>query len=196
MGKKNKRNRKKANIRNNDSKADKTSSSESNNPDLDNSINRSNIDVEYQEPFLIKESQKQIQGGQQKPKESIPSKDLGTISQSTLNSEISNTANLLVNLNSIKEELIKLPLNPAEKDYLDVYVFPLLNVLLDLSTTALNLSTTTGKLAVSYVTTPKTSRLKETEHLIYDIDDKCEEVYRMLKPRLNLILKCCGKPEK
>jgi hypothetical protein len=162
------------------------------------SNNNRNIIEEVLKPFIIQEGEKEIAEGKEKPKASIHSKEEGTTNQTqsnqnTVSDDISNTADLLGDLNTIKDELIKLPLNPAEKDYLEVYVFPLLSILLDLSTTSLNLSSSTGRLAVSYVTNPKISRLKDTEHLVYDINDKCEDVYKILKQRINYVLKCNEK---
>lgn len=178
--------------------SNETSNTELNNNSISNKNNRTDAAGEFQEPFIIEESEKQIDQGEKQTQESVPSEESGTpaqtkTSQNTINDNISSAANLLENLNTIKEDIIKLPLNPAEKDYMDVYVFPLLNVLLDLSTTSLNLSSTTSKLAVSYVTTPKISRLKDTEHMVYDINDKCEDVYKVLKQRINYVLKCIDK---
>lgn len=196
MGKRNNDSQDKNNLSSNE-----TSNTELNNNFISNKINRIDAEGEFQEPFIIEESEKQIEQGEKQPQESVSSGEAGTTAQAktsknTINDNISSAANLLENLNTIKEDIIKLPLNPAEKDYMDVYVFPLLNVLLDLSTTSLNLSSTTSKLAVSYVTTPKISRLKDTEHLVYDINDKCEDVYKILKQRINLIIKCNEKCDK
>lgn len=157
-----------------------------------------NIEEEVQKPFIIEEGEKELENGGEKFKVSKTSKETSNASQtqsnqSTVSDNISNAADLLGDINTIKDQLIKLPLNPAEKDYLEVYVFPLLSVLLDLSTTSLNLASSTGRLAVSYVTNPKISRLKDTEHLVYDINDKCEDVYKILKQRINYVLKCNEK---
>lgn len=202
MGKRNMDNIDKDNLCSNDA-----SNTQPNENCADDNINRSDAESEFQEPFIIQESEKQIDQGEKQPQKSVPSEKASTANQTqeaqeaqsgqnTITDNISSAANLLENLNTIKEDIIKLPLNPAEKDYMDVYVFPLLNVLLDLSTTSLNLSSTTSKLAVSYVTTPKISKLKDTEHLVYDINDKCEDVYKVLKQRINFVLKCIDKIDK
>lgn len=100
------------------------------------------------------------------------------------------TALVLENVNSIKDNLAKLPLNPAEKEYIETNIDPLLGVINIFSNVSANLASSVDQLDTSYVTTPKKSKINHTEELMYDINEDCEEIYRIIKKRLRPILKC------
>lgn len=106
-------------------------------------------------------------------------------------SSMNQTANTLKNINAIKEELCKLPLNTCEKEYILNNVSPLLTVLVQLSATSLNLSSSTAVLTNSPIVHPKRSELEDTIHMIYNINEKCDDVYKILKKRLKAILDDC-----
>lgn len=97
---------------------------------------------------------------------------------------ISKSADLLKNLNTIKDELCKLPLNPCESEYIATYIFPIVNTLYLLSTSSLNLSSSVNILTNSPIVKPKRSKLKSTIHTIYDMNDTCEDLYKIVKERL------------
>ncbi len=111
-------------------------------------------------------------------------------SSTPISSTFSQTADTLKNINSIKDELCKLPLDTCESEYISNNINPLLNVLYQLSTTSYNLSSSQSILAVSSIVHPKRSELKDTIHLCYKINDKCEDIYDVLKKRINFVLKC------
>ena len=130
-----------------------------------------------------------------KPEE--PLKSLEGIEEKTKSpSEVSNenlnpldkSADTIKNINTIKEELCKLPLNPCELDYINNNIAPLLNVLYQLSTTSYNLSNSASVLSISSIVHPKRHELKETIRLTYKINESCEDVYQELKKRLKIIL--------
>ena len=73
---------------------------------------------------------------------------------------ISQASDTLKNINTIKDELCKLPLDPCESEYILNSVFPLTNTLYLLSTTAVNLSNPANILTISPIVHAKKSELK------------------------------------
>lgn len=108
--------------------------------------------------------------------------------QVSINDTINQTADTLKNINSIKAELCKLPLNPCESEYINNSVFPLVNTLYLISTASLNLSTSVNILTASSIVHPKRSELKDIISLIYHINEECEELFKIIKKRLNIVL--------
>lgn len=106
-----------------------------------------------------------------------------------ISTTITQTADLLRNINSIKDELCKLPLDTCELEYINNDVNPLLNVLNQLANISANLAVSVNYLTISPVVHPKKSELKDTIHLIYDINEECEDVFDVLKHRINRVLK-------
>ena len=100
---------------------------------------------------------------------------------------LSQTADTLQSINVIKDELCKLPLDTCEMQFITNNINPLLNILYQLSTTSYNLAGSANLLSISSILKPKRSDLKDTVHLIYKINDECEDVYDVLKRRINLI---------
>ena len=102
---------------------------------------------------------------------------------------INQTAEVLKNINVIKDELCKLPLDTCELDYVTTNVLPLLTIIYELSVTSENLAASANLLSISSVVHPKRHELKDTVHLVYKINEECEDVYEVLKKRINLVLK-------
>jgi len=102
---------------------------------------------------------------------------------------ITQAAATLRNINIIKDELCKLPIDPCEMEFITNNIYPLLNILYQLSTTSYNLASSANLLSTSSIVHPKNSDLKDTVHLVYNINDKCEDVYDVLKKRINFVLK-------
>ena len=102
---------------------------------------------------------------------------------------INQTSNTLKDINSIKDELCKLPLDPCESEYILNSVFPLTNTLYLLSTTAVNLSNTANILTISPIVHPKKTELKDMIDLAYDIDEECKDLFKVIKKRLKVLLK-------
>lgn len=98
------------------------------------------------------------------------------------------TAQILAALNSIKSDLCRLPMDFCEKEYIADYITPLLTTLDFLSTTGLNLSTSVNILTNSPIVPRKKGKLKDTIHTIYSMNEKCEEIYEILKKRLDPII--------
>ena len=101
---------------------------------------------------------------------------------------LSQTADTLQSINVIKDELCKLPLDTCEMEFITNNINPLLNILYQLSTTSYNLAGSTNLLSISSTLKPKRSDLKDTVKLVYKINDECEDVYDVLKRRINFIL--------
>jgi hypothetical protein len=106
----------------------------------------------------------------------------------SVNSSISQTADLLRDINTIKDELCKLPLDTCENEFINNNVTPLLSVLTQLAAVSLSLSTSVYYLTISPIVHPKKSELKDTIHLVYNINDKCEDVYSVVKKRINTVI--------
>ncbi|MBM7871725.1 hypothetical protein JOC70_003235 [Clostridium pascui] len=105
-----------------------------------------------------------------------------------ISDSIIKSAETLSSVNIIKDEITKLGLNPEEKNYIENYVTPLLNTLYLLSATSLALASSAGHLAVSINTSSKSSKIKDTEKLVYDINEQCEDIYDVLKKRIDVLL--------
>lgn len=97
---------------------------------------------------------------------------------------ISQSSDLLKNINTIKDELCKLPLNPCESEYITSYIFPIVNTLYLLATSSSNLSNSVNILTNSPIVKPKRSKLKSVLHTIYDMNDTCEDLYEIVKERI------------
>lgn len=106
----------------------------------------------------------------------------------SISDNIIKSAETISSVNIIKDEITKLGLNPEEKNYIENYVTPLLNTLYLLSATSLGLASSAGHLAVSINTSSKSSKIKDTEKLVYDINEQCEEIYDVLKKRIDVLL--------
>lgn len=112
-----------------------------------------------------------------------------TTSSNTISDLIKNTAALLVNINSIRTELIRLFINLKEPIYFTNSVAPLLTILSQLSATSYSLSASQDLLSKSIITHAKSSKIKDTIHLIYNINEECDDVYKELKRRIDFLLK-------
>lgn len=104
---------------------------------------------------------------------------------------ISQTSALLQNINNIREQLARLNIDPSQRIYYENCVVPLLTTLYELSASSATLATSVNFLATSPVVHPKTSQLRDTTHLVYHINEKCEDVYKVLKKRIDIMLDMC-----
>ncbi|KOR24630.1 hypothetical protein ND00_24990 [Clostridium sp. L74] len=105
------------------------------------------------------------------------------------------TLNRLKNINSLRDELIKLNLNPEGLFYFNNDVYPLMYTLTSLSTTSLNLSSSASILSNAVYLKPKDSKIKDTLKLIYEINEQCEDIYNALKYKIDTLI-CISKKSK
>lgn len=105
------------------------------------------------------------------------------------------TLNRLKNINSLRDELIKLNLNPEGLFYFNNDVYPLMYTLTSLSTTSLNLSSSASILSNAVYLKPKDSKIKDTLKLIYEINEQCEDIYNTLKYKIDTLI-CISKKSK
>lgn len=102
--------------------------------------------------------------------------------------DLTNINIILQDLNSIKEQIAKLPLNPLQLSYFQNSVYPLLYTIEYLSTTSLNLASSANYLSTSIVTHAKDSKIRDTLHLVYTMNADCEDIYRILHKRIDTLL--------
>ncbi|WP_460277008.1 hypothetical protein [Clostridium sp. CTA-1] len=108
---------------------------------------------------------------------------------------IEKTLNRIKNINALRDELIRLKLNPEGLIYFNNEVYPLLYTLTNLSTTSLNLSTSANVLSTAIYLKPKDSKIKDTLKLIYEITEQCEDIYDSLKYKIDTLI-CISKKSK
>ena len=102
---------------------------------------------------------------------------------------INQTTETLRNINAIKDELCKLTLDPCKMEFINSNITPLLIMLQQLSSSAYNLANATSLLSISPIVHPKNSELKDIIHLVYKMNDQCEDIYEVVKRNINLVLK-------
>ncbi|WP_097027184.1 hypothetical protein [Clostridium peptidivorans] len=102
----------------------------------------------------------------------------------TVNAALTQTAQTLVALNSIKTELCRLPLDFCEREYIANCVTPLQTAMELISRTGFELATSVSVLTTSPIVPRKKGKLKDTIHTIYSMNDEVEDLYKVLKPRL------------
>ncbi|GAE02255.1 hypothetical protein FC820_18040 [Clostridium sporogenes] len=108
---------------------------------------------------------------------------------------IEKTLNRIKNINALRDELIRLNLNPEGLIYFNNEVYPLLYTLTNLSTTSLNLSTSANVLSTAIYLKPKDSKIKDTLKLIYEMTEQCEDIYDSLKYKIDTLI-CISKKSK
>lgn len=101
----------------------------------------------------------------------------------------------LQTINTLREELIKLELNPEGRLYFNNDIAPLLTVLYQLASTSVDLSTSVNILSSSYLVKPNKSKLKDTFKLVYDINEQCDDVYRLLAEKIEVLINISCKPK-
>ena len=118
-----------------------------------------------------------------------PSVEGSTGTTGTTGTTISQASDTLKNINTIKDELCKLPLDPCENEYIINSVLPLTNILYMISTASVNLSNSANILTNSPIVHAKKSEIKDIIDLIYNINEECEDLFKVIKKRLNVLLK-------
>ncbi|HDK7156128.1 TPA: hypothetical protein PTV43_001251 [Clostridium botulinum] len=108
---------------------------------------------------------------------------------------IEKTLNRIKNINALRDELIRLNLNPEGLIYFNNEVYPLLYTLTNISTTSLNLSTSANVLSTAIYLKPKDSKIKDTLKLIYEMTEQCEDIYDSLKYKIDTLI-CISKKSK
>lgn len=107
----------------------------------------------------------------------------------TVSEDIVGAANTLKSINTIKEELCKLPLDLCERQYFDNRVVPLLTTINFLSSTSDSLAVSVNTLTSSPIVPRKKGKIKDTINLIYSMNSKCKDIYKELENRIDIMLK-------
>lgn len=100
------------------------------------------------------------------------------------NALITQAAQTLAALNSIKTELCRLPLDFCEREYIANCVTPLENTMESISRTSFQLSTSVSILTTSPIVPRKKRKLKDSINTIYDMNEDVEDIYKVLEKRL------------
>ncbi|MFA6940894.1 MAG: hypothetical protein WCQ54_07935 [Clostridiaceae bacterium] len=99
-------------------------------------------------------------------------------------------ANLMENINNInavKKDLSELPSDPREKSYIDSSISPIADLLYKLSSAASSLAESANYLSQSFITKPKKRKIRKTNDTIYEINEACNELFKIIKERIDLI---------
>ena len=116
---------------------------------------------------------------------SAEAKDIGSLIINAMNQ----AAGTLKNINIIKDELCKLPIDICETEYINNSILPMLSILNQLSNVIYSLSNSANTLNLSPLVHADRSELKDAVHLCYKIIDQAEDVYEVLRKRINLVIK-------
>lgn len=160
----------------------------------ENNVNNTNTNLQNINTIILSgiENAKALQNGlsQMDTSKDCPTdiNNPSNISSQTISDSIDKTSTTLQNINNIKEQLAKLELDPWESVYFNYNINPLLIILKELSTTSYNLASSSNALSTSAIVSAKHSKIKDTIHLVYNINDQCEDVYKVLKRRIDFLL--------
>jgi hypothetical protein len=102
---------------------------------------------------------------------------------------INQAADTLKNVNVIKDELCKLPIDICETEYITNSILPMLTILNQFANITYGIANGVSSLNVSPLVSPDKSELKDAIHLCYKVLDQAEDVYDVLKKRINLLIK-------
>lgn len=105
-----------------------------------------------------------------------------------LHDELVKANESLIAINSIKNELCRLPLDFCQREYFNNEVNPLLSVIFNLAIIGSNFAGSVSTLTTSPIVPRKKGKLKSTINLIYDINSKCKDVYKELEKRIDIML--------
>ncbi|WP_138204666.1 hypothetical protein [Haloimpatiens lingqiaonensis] len=97
----------------------------------------------------------------------------------------------LVALNQIREEFIKLELDPKYGIFYDQNVSPLLLSLLNLSYANLNFTQSASLL--NTINNSKNSEIKDLLHLVYNIEEISENIFCELEKQIKALIKSYNK---
>lgn len=106
----------------------------------------------------------------------------------SITDSIDKASTTLQNINNIKLQLARLDLDPRQLAYYENSIVPLLTTLRELSVTSVNLATSAYYLSTSIIVSAKNSKIKDTIHLVYDMNEDCEDVYKSLKKKIDILL--------
>lgn len=115
----------------------------------------------------------------------------------TLKATIFQIDQTLVAINSIKTELCRLPLDFCEREYITNCVIPLETSMEFVSRASYELATSASILTTSPIVPRKKEKLKDTLHTVYSMNEEVEELYHVLKKRLEKLTRgdnCCNFP--
>lgn len=113
-----------------------------------------------------------------------------TTTEPTLTQTLQSIIYRITQVNTLKEELCQLPLNPCEKDYINNNIIPMLDVLVRLSGVGLNFSVSINNLTTSPIVPRKKSKLKEVINATYSLNEQSVRLYKIVKKRINDLLEC------
>ncbi|WMJ81209.1 hypothetical protein RBU49_02855 [Clostridium sp. MB40-C1] len=148
----------------------------------------SGITEEIQDDYLKckQDAEEKIKASEKKLKESKKMKQDASSSSGCIDDELTCLTKKLVEINTIREEITKLRLDPAKRTFFTNDIEPLLRTL-----DTLSLSTERFALAIYNIygnNFTKFSEMKDMLNLVYSLSDKSEEVLKVLNKEIDIML--------
>ena len=91
--------------------------------------------------------------------------------------------------NILRAELYRLPLDPWEQIFIGIEIAPLLSVMDLIGRVSYDLSYSANFLSNTAIVRPRKNKIRDTIYLLYDINEQCQDIYYVLKERINCVLK-------
>lgn len=96
----------------------------------------------------------------------------------------------ITQINILKVQLCRLPLNLCEPEYISVYILPLLGVLVSLGGISISLSTSFNLLSENAILTREKYKIKKYIHVTYEICDQICDLYEIVGKRISKVIDC------
>lgn len=99
---------------------------------------------------------------------------------------LDNLLDRVTKINALREQLARLQLSPEEKVYYETEVVPIITLFQFLSSSSYNFAYSAYN--ISNTSSGKNSRAKDALHLVYDINDIAEDVFKVLRHKIKNLL--------
>lgn len=96
----------------------------------------------------------------------------------------------ITQINILKVQLCRLPLNLCEPEYISVYILPLLGVLVSLGGISISLATSFNLLSENAILTREKYKIKKYIHVTYEICDQICDLYEIVGKRISKVIDC------
>lgn len=96
----------------------------------------------------------------------------------------------ITQINILKVQLCRLPLNLCEPEYISVYILPLLGILVSLGGVSIGLATSFNLLSENAILTREKYKIKKYIHVTYEICDQMCDLYEIVEKRISKVIDC------